>query len=595
VEKSIRLQGVGSKGAGNALSALWSRARQNAGPLLVILFTLWLIVVPLILLIVFSFRSGTPWQPEGFTLQNYVNAYSTGDTYVMFFNTAVLALVSTIFSVAIAVLFAFLTERTDMPFRNVAWGLMLIPMAVPGLLFAISWTFLFSPRNGLINLWLRELFSVVGFNIAEGPFNIYSLWGMIFLDSLRGVTTIFLMIVGAFRAMDPTLEEAARVSGASNRVTFFRVFLPLLTPAILAAFMYSFMSSLESLEIAMVIGFPAGIYVFSTYIYFSTLRFSPPQYGLSAALGVIFLIVSLFFVYLYRRAAGQAGKFATITGKGYRPRLIHLGKWRYPAFFLFLGYFGLTILAPTLILLWRSLTAFYISPSWKALSFLSLDNYRFVFEEDKIFSATWNTIVIGMGTGTLTMLLALVVAWVVVRKQFRGKTLLDGVTFLPHALPGVIIGIAFIFLYLQPPLNQLQLYGTVWLIILGLTVGYIAFGSRTMTGAVTQIHRELEEAGQVSGAKWRVVMFRIVLPLLLPAFISGWIWVASHALRSFSVPLILGAGDSRVLAVIMWDFWDEGLAGETTALGVLLIVALTILTVGGRWTVSRMSRWSHQA
>jgi len=147
VEKSIRLPGVGAKSASTALYALWSRARQHAGPLIVILFTLWLIVVPLIFLIAFSFRSGTPWQPEGFTLQHYVNAYSSGDTYVMFFNTAVLALVSTIFSIGIAVLFAFLTERTDMPFRNVAWGLMLVPMAVPGLLFAISWTFLFSPRR----------------------------------------------------------------------------------------------------------------------------------------------------------------------------------------------------------------------------------------------------------------------------------------------------------------------------------------------------------------------------------------------------------------------------------------------------------------
>ena len=553
-------------------------------------FTLWLIIVPLILLIVFSFRLGTPWQPGAFTLQHYVNAYSSRDTYTMFFNTAVLAVVSTLLSVGIAVLFAFLTERTDMPFRNVAWGLMLVPMAIPGLLFAISWTFLLSPKIGLLNILLRNFISIFGGELTEGPLNIYSLWGMIFLEGLRGVTTIFLIIVGAFRAMDPNLEEAARVSGASNRITFFRIFIPLLTPAILAAGMYSFMGHLESLEIPMVIGFPAGIYVFPTYIYFTTMRFTPPQYGLSAALGAAFLVVSIFLVYWYRRILGQTGRFATITGKGYRPRIIHLGGWRYPVFGLFFVYFIFTIAAPTFVLVWRSLLRFYVIPSRKAISRLTSENYWTLFAEPDILKATFNTISIGLGTATLTMILSLIVAWVIIRKRFRGKVLLDGITFLPHSLPGVIIGIAFIFLYLQPPLSHLQLYGTIWIIMLALTVGYIAFGSRTMNGAIAQVHAEMEEAGQISGAKWTTIMRRIVLPLLLPAFISGWIWVASHSLRSFSVPLILGTRNSQVLSVIMWELWDEGLPGLTTALGVLLIIALTILTVGGRWLVSHLSR-----
>jgi iron(III) transport system permease protein len=188
------------------------------------------------------------------------------------------------------------------------------------------------------------------------------------------------------------------------------------------------------------------------------------------------------------------------------------------------------------------------------------------------------------------MLLSLVVAWVVIRKSFKGRSVVDALMFLPHALPGVVIGIAFIFLYLQPPLSYLQLYGTVTIVILALTVSYIAFGSRVMNAAVTQIHVELEEAGQMSGAAWASIMRRIVLPLLMPAFVSGWIWVATHAMRSFSVPLILGADESKVLAVIMWDLWDRGRAGETAALGVLLIVALTALTVGGRWIVSRLGQ-----
>jgi iron(III) transport system permease protein len=413
---------------------------------------------------------------------------------------------------------------------------------------------------------------------------------MIFLEGIRGVTTIFLIVVGAFRAMDPSLEEAARVSGATNRTSFCRIFMPLLTPALFAAGMYSFMTHLEALEIPIVIGFPAGIYVFPTYIYFTAQRFMPPQYGFSAALGVSFLLVSILLVYGYRRVVGHAGRFATITGKGYRPRVIALGKWRYPAFGVFVLYFALTIAAPTLILLWRSLVRFYVMPSWSALAQVTLKNYWEVFAEEQILRALANTVIVGVATATLTMALCLIIAWVTVRSKFKGRGLLDALTFLPHAIPGVTIGIALIYLYLNPPLSYVPLYGTIWIIVLGLTVGYVAFGSRAMNGAVTQIHSELEEAGKVSGASWGTVMRRIIFPLLLPAFVSGWIWVASHSLRSFSVPLILSSKNSIVLSVVMWDLWEGGSAGPTSALGVMLIVALAFFTITGRWLVSRLSR-----
>ena len=569
---------------------LWAQVRRNAAPLLAVGFTLWLIIAPLTLLVIFSFRLGTPWQPESFTLTNYIDAYSDPEVYSMFLNTAILAAASTSLALAIGLFLAFLTERTDMPFRNVAWGLVLVPMAIPGLLFAISWTFLLSPSIGLINVWLRGLLSFFGFELTEGPLNIYSLWGMVFLEGMRGVTTVFLILVGAFRAMDPVLEEAARVSGASKHTTFFRIFIPLLTPALFVAGMYSFMTHLEALEIPMIVGFPAGIYVFPTYIYFTVQRFSPPQYGLSAALGATFLVVSILLIFCYRRVVGHAGRFATISGKGYRPRLVSLGKWRYPAFCAFLVYFILTIAAPTFILLWQSLVRFYVLPSWSALSQLTLKHYWEVFSEERIFQALVNTIVVGLATATLCMVLSVVIAWIVIRGRFKGRLLLDGLTFLPHAIPGVVIAIALISLYVRPPLSYLQLYGTVWILVIGLSASFIAFGSRTMNAAVTQIQSELEEAGKISGAKWATIMRRIVFPLLLPAFVSGWIWVASHALRSFSIPLMISSRNNTVLSVFMWDLWDNGRPGPTAALGVMLIVALAILTIGGRWLVTRMSR-----
>jgi iron(III) transport system permease protein len=573
-----------------AIQGYWQQAQRNFVPLLSVGFTLWLILAPLILLLVFSFRQGSPWQPGSLTVENYIDAYANPQTYRMLWNTAVLALASTLISLSIAVFFAFLTERTDMPLRNVAWGLMLVPMAVPGLLFGVSWTFLLSPKIGLINSWLRSLLALFGIEMSEGPLNIFSLWGMVFLEGIRGVTTIFLMVVGAFRAMDPNLEEASRVAGASDRATFRRIFVPLLTPALFAAAIYSFMTSLESLEIPMIIGFPAGIHVFPTYIFFSVQRFVPPRYGLTAALGATYLVLSILLVIWYQRLVKDTSRFTTITGKGYRPRLIQLGKWRYPAFCAFLVYFILTIALPTFILLWRSLVRFYVSPSWAALSQVSLRHYWTVFSEERIFHAVINTVIIGIATATLTMMLSIIVAWVIVRSRSKGRSLLDGLTFLPHAIPGVVIALALIILYLHPPLSYVPIYGTIWLITIGLTASYIAFGSRTMNGALIQVHKELEEAAEVSGATWGRILRGIMLPLVLPAFVSGWIWVASHSLRSFSIPLMLGTRNSKVLSVIMWDLWDQGMAGPTAALGVMLIVTLAVITITGRWLVSHLRK-----
>jgi iron(III) transport system permease protein len=227
--------------------------------------------------------------------------------------------------------------------------------------------------------------------------------------------------------------------------------------------------------------------------------------------------------------------------------------------------------------------------AWAALERMSLGNYRAVFATRAIGEIFFNTFWVCAGAATLTMSLSLVMAWVIVRSKFKGKAWLDNLLFLPHALPGVVIGIAFIFLSVQAPLGYLQLYGTVTLIVVALTVGYLPFGSRTMNSAVSQLHPELEEAGEVAGSSWVTILRRIFLPLLLPSFVAGWIWIASHSLRAFALPLMLGNRDSMVISVLMWRMWDDGNPGQTTALGVLLMVFLGVLTLIGRWFVSRLN------
>ena len=554
----------------------------------VVAILLWLILIPLGQMIVSSFRTGHPVAPGPFTLKNYLAAYLNPLTYRMIFNTVLFAGTGTAITVAIAVLFAWLIERTDMPLRDLCWSLLLVPMAMPGLLFSIAYIFLLSPKSGIVNVFLRGAFDAMGFELSEGPINIYSLGGMIFLDGIRGVTTVFLLIVGAFRMMDPSLEEASWVTGAKNWTTVRRVTLPVLRPALLAAIIYEFSSSMESFEAPLVVGLPGGVYVYSTMIYMST-REPLPNYGLGATFAVSYIMLAVALAYFYQRAILlQSERFATVSGKGYRPRIMALGRWRYPALAFFFLYFILSVVLPLGVLIWTSLLPIYQPPSMEALAQTNWNNYRLVFSEPGVLRTAWNTVVVTMVTATVTVALALSVSWLVVRTKLKGRFALDGLTFASHAVPGVVVALSFILVYLQPPFRYLGLYGTLWIVSLALITQYIAFASRTTNAAITQIHRELEEAGEVSGAGRLRIIWQITVPLLWPAFVAAWIWVAAHAVRAFSIPLFLASRENRTLAVMLWHFWDEeGNQPAAAALGVLFILFLMVLTFAGRVVITR--------
>jgi len=568
---------------------LWSQIKSNLVLICVTGFLLLLILVPLVRLIVNSFQLGHPAMPEGWTLQNYLSAYSLPAFYRALGTTVVLSVVGTIITLSIAILFAWLIERTDMPLRNLAWTLILIPMAMPGVLFALGWALLLSPKTGAINLALRALLEPMGIQLTQGPLNIYSLSGLIFLDGLRGVTTIFLMVVGAFRMMDPSLEEAARVSKASAASSFFQVTLPVLLPAVLTAAMYEFVSSMESFEAPLAVGLPAGIFVLSTLIYFTVRLQAPVDYGLGAVFGVTYMVMLLFLLWGYRRAVRHSERYTTVTGKGYRPRVISLGRWRYVALTMFVVYFFLTVLAPFAILLWTSLLPSYRTPSWAALSLLSLEHFSEVFSRPHFFGVVWNTLILMTLAATATMLLAFFVSWIVVRTKIRGRALLDGLMFLPHSIPGIVIALAMIMAYLTAPLSYLKIYGTLWIVAMGLIVSYIAFGTRLMNSSIGQIHQELEEAAYVCGATSTRTLLAITMPLLFPAFAAGWIWVSVHALRAFSIPLMLSSKKNEVFSVLMWQYWSDGDVSLASTLGVLLMIALVPLTLLMRRFIVRVS------
>ncbi len=571
------------------LQVSWRRIKDNAVFVVFTAFLLFLILVPVSRLIINSFRLGHPALPQGWTLQNYVAAFSMPLYYQALGTTLWLATVGTALTLVIAVLFAWLIERTDMPLRNLAWTLILIPMAIPGVLFALGWALLLAPNTGALNVILRHGLEWIGIELSTGPLNIYSVTGLIFLDGLRGVTTVFLMVVGSFRMMDPSLEEAAMVSKAGPAAAFFKVTLPALSPAILGAGIYSFISSMESFEAPLAVGLRANIFVLSTLIYFTTRLQAPFEYGLGAVFGVSYMVLMVFLLIGYRRIVRHSERYSTITGKGFRPRVISLGKWRYGALGLFIAYFLLAVVVPFAVLLWTSVLPSYRVPSFEAFSFLTVKNYVEILNTPRVLLVLWNTFVMMIIAATVTMLLAFIVSWIIVRSHVKGKGFLDGLVFIPHAIPGIVVALALMMAYLSAPLRYTGIYGTVWILVMGLIVSYISFGTRLMNSAIMQIHKELEQAAYVCGASSFKTLFAITLPLLFPAFVAGWVWVAVHSLRAFSIPLMLSSRKNEVFAVMLWEYWDSGAASLAAALGVLLILTLIPLTLIMRRFIVRVS------
>jgi len=585
----IRGLATGPRPAGGVSGAVRQRlqlARHNWPFIVAVVILLLLVTVPLILLLVSSFKTGTPGNLKDWTATNYERVLQTPETYRALANTVVVATVATSISLFFAIIFAWLVERTDMPFRNLSWTLLLLPIAVPSILFVLSWTVLLSPRAGLLNVLVRD--NLPFLDLSTGPFNLYTLGGVIFLDAVRGVTTIFLMLVAAFRLFDPSLEEAAKVGGANTLQTLRRVTLPVLAPAILAAGMYSFISSMDQFEAALAVGLPGGVFLLSTLIYFTVSLRVPVDYGAGAVYSVLFMAIMILLVWAYRRIVRHSEQYATVSGKGYRPQRIQLGYWRYPAFSLVALFGAVTVLLPIVVMVWLSLRPLYSVISLNSGVALTLKNYTTLFAGREFANVAWNTGWMTVATATLTMALAFLVSWCIVRGSARGRGLLDGLTFLPYAFPGITIALAMIFVFLTPPLNMLPIYGSVAVLVIALTTQYIAFGTRLMNGAIVQVKAELEDAGSVAGARPLDVMWRITLPLLVPAVVAGWIWVAANSMRSFSIPVILASRNNEVFASQIWSLWQIGRFSEAAAYGSMLVLILLPMTLLLRWLMSRL-------
>ena len=530
-----------------------------------------LVVAPLIILLRSSFLPAgeLPFDALSLTFTNFAAAYADAATLKLFLNTTYYAGGSVLLGLILAGLLTWLVERTDMPFRTTIKATLFASMTIPPLAYAFGWVLLLNPNNGALNVWLKNLF-----RLDQHPFDVYTLWMMIFISATELVPTMFVMLSGLFRNMDPQLEKAAAVSGANYLKTARYILLPLLTPGLLSVAMYMLMIMVQAFEIPLVMGLTAGVPVLSVYIYLlSSPEGGTPKYGLAAAFGIGLLVLAIILMVVYYAATRTAERFRVVTGKGFRPKRIELGRGRYLAMIFTWIYFGIMV-APLLALLWTSLLPFYQLPSAMALNKISLNNYRTITSSTKVQQAILNTFILVFSTTTLAMLLSGIMSWFAVRGKGKLARFLDMIAFAPMAIPRIVMAISILLLYIRTPL-----YGTIWIIVLAQVTAYLAFGTRTINGALIQIHPELENAATAAGASWLTTMRKILLPLLWPHFLNAWLWIIAHSMRDLTLALTLMSPDNVVLSSTLWILWSFGDVPKASALLMLMMVGLLLIVL----------------
>jgi iron(III) transport system permease protein len=544
-----------------------------------VVLTVYLGVVPLGFLVWQSFFTPqSAAKAAEFTLGNYQEAYASSDTWLLFWNSLKFATGASIVAFVLGTLLAWMNERTNTPFKQLFFALSIVPLIIPGILFTVAWILLGSPKIGLINLALQALFGTDAVFV-----NVYSLGGMVWVDGLHYSPMAFLLMTAAFRAMDPALEESAVMSGASVLKVVSKVTLPLVWPAIFATMLILFVRAIESFEVPALLGLPVGIQVFTSAIYQAVHRY-PSQVGLASAYAVTLLVITTVGVYFQSRLSTRGSMYATMTGKGFRPRLFDLGPWRYVAIAIFLAYFLLIVVLPLAVLVWSSLQKFYSVPSMEALSRLTLDPYRTILAHPSLMRAVWNSLILAIGSATLIMLVTSVICWIVVKTKLPGRWILDNIASLPMVFPGIVLGLSIMVLYLYLPIG---VYGTIWIMLIAYITRFMPYGLRYNTTSMLQIHKELEESAAMSGASWSTTFRRIILPLLKPGLVAGWIYIVIVSIRELSTSILLYSPGNEVMSILIWELWENGQYVELSALGVMFIFALFVLVMVAQWVGRR--------
>ena len=562
----------GERPSGWAIAMAATAGLASVVVLTLLAIVLWLSVV-----------DGQPGDPEmTYTVANYVETFGDSFAWRALFNTFIFSGLTLVVAMGIGTPLAWIIERTDFPGKTLVFSSMTIGLLVPGFATAIGWEFLLHPRIGMVNTGLMLLLG-----LKTAPFSITNLWGMGWVQGLGLAPVAFVMSSVVLRAMDPALEDAAAIGGARPYRALLRITLPLAWPGLLAAGIFIFMIGFAAFDVPAIIGLAGNVYTFATYTY-DQMRppQGDPQYGAVSALSTVMVALGLVLSWWYARMQRRAPQYAVVTGKGYRPRLVALtGGGKALAIAFVAAYLLLSQIVPLLVILWTSTVQFPQPPTSQAIASMSWANYA-ILPGALVWRGIRNTAELMVLAPILTIAIAFSISWIVLRSKLRGRALFDFVAFLPLSVPSIVFSMAALLLALFVLQRVVPIYGTIWILLLVYVVSRISYATRITNSALIQIHRELEEAAEISGAGLGGVMRRVLAPLLKPALGYAFIWIALLTYRELTVPVLLSTNDNLPLAVVIWNMWFGSQFGQASAVVVIMLVAMMPLIYLGFW-VSR--------
>ncbi|MCC6472893.1 MAG: iron ABC transporter permease [Burkholderiales bacterium] len=527
-----------------------------------------LVLPPMVYLLYTSLLVELPGGASQLALTHYATMARDPRLYTGLWNSLVFSVLSTILAIAYGATVAWVVERTNAPWRSLAYFTVVVSLGTPHILHVAAWQFILS-RQGPIN----QLYMYLS-GTSELMFNVYSMSGMVFVQGILWAPLVFLLLSAIFRRSNAEMEEVARICGASIFKTVTRISFRLAWPAIVGMSIFVFIRNLESFDVPLLIGYPASISMLTTDIYLSMTRV-PPEMGHASAFSISLVLLLGVMFYFYGRYTRSAERFATVTGKGFRPRAFDLGRWRWIGGATVIVNLLLVLIIPLVALAWNSFMPYLRPMRPSALALFTLDNYRIVLEDDRHLSLVINTLIVAAAAATLTMILTTIAGWLVVRR-WRGARVIEQLVTAPLVFPGIILGVALVILALRAPF---PLYGTLAVIVLAFVIRYMPYGMRYAHGGALQIHRELEEAAGAAGASQWLVLRKIVVPLLLPAIVSGWLFIFLIGANELSMSVLLAGPRSQVMAVAMYELWGNGQGVEVYALGVLWTAFMTLCAI----------------
>ncbi len=522
-----------------------------------------LVLVPLVPIIYQSFLDKPLYEKtRSLTLHNYTKVLGSGTFWKVVGTTTVFALATTFLAVTIGSALAVILSRTDVPGRQALRGAILLPFYMSPLVLAFSWVIVYGPA-GFVTMWVQTHLNVT-------LWHLYSVPGIALASAVYFLPFTFLYTIGSLSLTDPTLEDAGRVAGAKPLRTLWSVTVPLLRPAFTYSLLLTFVSAVEMLSIPLVLGSPVNIEVLPSYLYEIGLVGGGTDYGAIAAIAILMLLVITGMVWLQVKATGAERRFVTVGGKATRPRVLKLGRLRWPIFGAVMTYVVLFIVIPVVGLFAQSFTSF-LSPLISPWSVKTLSNFRAIFDEPAFVKAIVNSLKVATIGAAGAIFFITFVALVATRSDFRYRKALTYLALYPRAVPGLIVGIGFLWVFLLVPgLGGMR--NGMWALGIAFVMRFIPLGYGTVAPAILRISPELDRAGRVAGANWTKTQLRIILPLLRPALVSGFILLFISFIKEYSSALFLVTPNSEVIGTTMISLWRQGNSGPVAALSVLQLV-----------------------